>query len=188
MNSQLVNTIQSIYYLEENILKILLEKIEVLEFPARFKLVKTGLAVNKIFFIEKGASRSYYIKDGKEITTWFTFENEFITSFYSFISLEPSNETIELLEDSIIWELRFDDLNRLTIEYPAVNHLYRKVLELNFVRQEKLLNERFSTAKEKYENLITKYPHILQRVPLGYIASYLGITQSTLSRIRHKIS
>jgi CRP-like cAMP-binding protein len=188
MNSQLINTIQSIYYLEENILKILLEKIEIFEFPARFKLIKTGLAVNKIFFIEKGASRSYYLKDGKEITTWFAFENEFITSFYSFISMEPSNETIELLEDSIIWELKFNDLNRLTVEYPAINHLYRKVLELNFVRQEKLLNERFSTAKEKYENLITKYPHILQRVPLGYIASYLGITQSTLSRIRHKIS
>ena len=188
MNSQLINTIQSIYYLEENILKILLEKIEIYEFPARFKLIKTGLAVNKIFFIEKGASRSYYLKDGKEITTWFAFENEFITSFYSFISMEPSNETIELLEDSIIWELKFNDLNRLTVEYPAINHLYRKVLELNFVRQEKLLNERFSTAKGKYENLITKYPHILQRVPLGYIASYLGITQSTLSRIRHKIS
>jgi CRP-like cAMP-binding protein len=188
MNSQLINTIQSIYFLEENMLKILLEKIEMVEFPARFKLIKTGSKVYKIFFIEKGASRSYYFKEGKEITTWFTFENEFITSFYSFISKEPSNETIELLEDSVLWELRFDDLNKLTEEYAAINHLYRKVLELNFVRQEKLLTERFSTAKEKYENLTSNYPQILQRVPLGYIASFLGITQSTLSRIRHKLS
>jgi len=188
MNSQLISTLQSIYYLEESMLKLLLEKIEMVEFPARFKLIKTGSTVHKIFFIEQGASRSYYLNDGKEITTWFTFENEFITSFYSFISREPSNETIELLEDSVLWELRFDDLNKLTEEYPEINHLYRKVLELNFIRQEKLLTERFSSAKDKYENLITNYPQILQRVPLGYIASYLGVTQSTLSRIRHKLS
>jgi len=186
MNNPLINSIQSIYYLDEILLKILLEKMEVYEFPARYKIVKAESVVHMIFFIEKGASRSYFLKDGKEITTWFSFENEFITSFYSFISKEPSNETIELLEDSILWGFRFDDLNKLTEEYPAINHIYRKVLELNFVRQEKLLTERFSSAKEKYENLISTHSHILQRVPLGYIASYLGITQSTLSRIRHK--
>ena len=126
------------------------------------------------------------MREGNEITTWFNFENNFTTSFYSFISNEPSNETIELLEDSVLYGLEFNDLNSLTEEYPEINHLYRKVLELNFVKQEKLLTERYSTAKEKYLNLISKYPVILQRVPLGYIASYLGITQSTLSRIRRK--
>ena len=186
MNSQFINTIQGIYNLEEELLIILQEKIEVVEFPARYKLLKSGVVANQIFFVVKGATRSYYLKDGNEITTWFTFENDFTTSFYSFISNEPSHETIELLEDSILYVLKFDDLNTLTEKYPEINHLYRKVLELNFVRQEKLLTERFSTAKEKYQNLNTKFPGILQRVPLGHIASYLGITQSTLSRIRRK--
>ena len=74
----------------------------------------------------------------------------------------------------------------LTSKHPAINHLYIKVLEQNFVRQEKLLMERFATATEKYQNLVSKYPEILQRVSLGHIASFLGITQSTLSRIRRK--
>ncbi len=186
MNSQFINTIRSIYNVEESILNILQDKIEILEFPARYKLIKSGSVANKIFFVEKGACRSYYLKDGNEITTWFTFENDFTTSFYSFISNEPSHETIELLEDSVLYGLKFNDLNSLTEEYPAINHLYRKVLELNFVRQEKLHTERLATAKEKYQNLIIKFPGILQRVPLGHIASYLGITQSTLSRIRRK--
>lgn len=186
MNSPFVDTILNIHYLEENLLDILIEKTEIIEFPARYKLIKSGFIAKRIFFVEKGAIRSYHLKDGNEIATWFTFENEFITSFYSFISSEPSHETIELLEDSILHALTFDDLNALTIKYPEINHLYRKVLELNFVKQEKKLNERFDSAKDKYQNLMSKYPEILQRVPLGYIASYLGITQSTLSRIRKK--
>ena len=186
MSSQFINTIQNICKLDDNLLKIVKEKIEIVELPTRYKLLKSGSVANEIFFVEKGVCRSYYLKEGNEITTWFTFENDFTTSFYSFISNEPSNETIELLEDSILIVLKFDDLNSLIEKYPAFNQLYRKVLELNFVRQEKLLTERFSTAKEKYENLITKFPGILQRIPLMYIASYLGITQSTLSRIRRK--
>lgn len=186
MSEQFIKRLKSIYTLEEDIFKILIEKVEVLELPARYKLIKSGSVADKIFFIEKGASRSYYLKDGNEITTWFSFENEFTTSFYSFISNEPSNETVELLEDSIVCAFRFDELDALTKKYPAINQLYRKVLELNFIHQEKLLTERFSTAKEKYQNLIAKFPAISQRVPLGHIASYLGITQSTLSRIRRK--
>lgn len=184
MSSPIKQKIQQIYNLEDDLLEKIMFELEQLEYPARFKLIKAGTVANKIFFIEKGACRSYYLKDGKEITTWFAFENEFITSFYSVISTEPSKETIELLEDSVFWALRFESIDRLSKLFPPINHLYRKVLEMNFIIQEKLLNERFSSAKEKYENLIHKFPEILQRVPLGYIASYLGITQSTLSRIR----
>ena len=186
MDSHFIKAIQRVFRLDEDILNIIYDKIEVLEFPARYKLIKSGTVANKIYLIEKGACRSYYLKDDKEITTWFTFEFDFTTSFYSFISNEPSNETIELLEDSIVHALRFEDLNELTSKHPAINHLYRKVLEQNFVRQEKLLMERFATATEKYQNLVSKYPEILQRVSLGHIASFLGITQSTLSRIRRK--
>lgn len=186
MNSPIISAIKNIHYLEEELLDIIVNKTETLEFPSRYKLIKTGSIVQKIFFVEKGAIRSYFLKDGSEMTTWFTFENEFITSFYSFISNEPSHETIELLEDSILCAITFNDLNALTIKYPAINQLYRKVLELNFIKQERKLNERFDSAKKKYQDLISYYPEILQRVPLGYIASYLGITQSTLSRIRRK--
>ena len=183
-NSQFIQTIQRIYYLDEELLHLILEKVEVHEFPARYKLVKQGSLARHIYFVDKGALRSYYFRDGNEVTTWFTFENNFAASFYSFISGEPSFETIELLEDSVLYGLSFNDLNALTQQYPEINHLYRKVLELNFVIQEKKLAERYELAGDRYQDLISNNPHILQRVTLGYIASYLGITQSTLSRIR----
>lgn len=186
MKFKLIEAIQSIYQLDDNLVHLLTEKTEKFEYPARFKIVKSNSIISEIFFIEKGAARSYFYNDGNEITTWFSFENEFVTSFYSFISNQPSHETIELLEDSIIHSINFNDLNTLTLKYPPINHLYRKVLEINFLKQERILSERYYTAKDKYDNLMQKHPEVLQRVPLGYIASYLGINQSTLSRIRKK--
>lgn len=186
MYSNLVNTIQKIYTLDDALLEILLDKIEQYEFPARYKIIKEGAIADKIFLVKKGALRSYYLRNGDEITTWFTFENEFSTSFYSLLSNSPSTEIIELLEDSVLYGLSFKELDKLTEIHPAINHLYRKVLELNFVKQEKKLGEKFGNATEKYADLISNYPEILQRVPLGYVASYLDITQSTLSRIRKK--
>ena len=188
MDSNLKHIIRSIYYLKDELLEILLEKIEQYEFPSRFKLINEGSIANKIFLVKKGALRSYYLKDGNEITTWFTFENEFITSFYSLLTNSPSREIIELLEDSELFALSFKELDKLTKKYPEINHLYRKVLELNFIKQEKKLGEKFGSGTEKYNDLISNYPEILKRVPLGFIASYLDITQSTLSRIRAKQS
>ena len=188
MDSDLKHIILKIFYLEDELLEILLEKVKLSEYPARFKLINEGSIADKIYLVKKGALRSYYLKDGNEVTTWFTFENEFSTSFYSLLSKSPSREVIELLEDSILYELSFSELDRLTNLHPAINHLYRKVLELNFIKQEKKLGEKFGSATEKYEDLIAHYPQILQRIPLGYVASYLDITQSTLSRIRKKQS
>lgn len=186
MHSDLKQTIQKIYFLDDDLIQILLEKVILHEYPARFKLIREGALADRIYLVKKGALRSYYLKDGDEITTWFTFENEFITSFYSILSNTPSREIVELLEDSALYALPFKQLDELTKKYPEINHLYRKVLELNFVKQEKKLGERFGSATEKYIDLISNYPEILQRVPLGHVASYLNITQSTLSRIRAK--
>ena len=102
------------------------------------------------------------------------------------MSKSPSREIIDLLEDCILYGLSFKELDKLTHLHTTINHLYRKILELNFIKQEKKLEEKFGSATEKYADLISNYPEILQRVPLGYVASYLNITQSTLSRIRAK--
>ena len=188
MHTDIMDIIRGIYPLDNELLEILLGKIEICEFPAKYKLVKQGAVPNKIFLVKQGALRSYYLKNGNEITTWFTFENEFITSFYSLLTKSPSSEFIESLEDCVLYALSFDVLNELTEKHPPINHLYRRVLEINFIKQEKKLGEKFGSAGEKYQDLITHYPQILQRVPLGYVASYLDITQSTLSRIRKKQS
>lgn len=188
MLHSLSETIQQIHHLDQKYLDLLFRDVELLEFPARYKIINEGSIPNKIYLVKKGALRSYYLKDGNEVTTWFTFENEFITSFYSLLTNSPSREIVELLEDSVLYGLSFQELDKLTQEYAEINQLYRRVLELNFIKQEKKLGENFGSATDRYEDLIANYPEILKRVPLGYVASYLGITQSTLSRIRKKQS
>lgn len=141
-----------------------------------------------MYFLEKGCVRGYYNLDGKEVTYWFGFEHSFVTSFYSFISRKPAFENIQLIEDCTVLAISYDDLQKLYDKYPEIERLVRIINENYYVRlEERFVAAQFKTAKERYAGLLDFSPHILQRMPLGYIASYLGISQETLSRIRGKI-
>ena len=148
-------------------------------------LIQEGTVCNYLYFLEQGCLRGYYNLDGKEITYWFGFENNFITSFYSFISRKPSVENIQVLEDSTLWGIRFEDLNRLFDFYNDIERLVRIINEQYYIKlEERFMAMQFKTARERYGQLMETAPHILQRISLGQIASYLGISQETLSRIR----
>ncbi|MCW3085846.1 MAG: cyclic nucleotide-binding protein [Bacteroidetes bacterium] len=140
---------------------------------------------NDIFFVEKGLLRGYYFHEGKEITSWFAQENEFATSLYAFVSMKPSFEVIQSLEDSTLIQLSHSALENLYTRFPETERLGRIIMEAYYIKlEERLLNIQFKTAKERYKNFIQSKPSLLQRTSLGQIASYLGITQETLSRIR----
>ena len=157
------------------------------ELPKGSFLITEGKVCNHVYFLEKGCLRGYYNLDGKEISYWFAFENSFVTSFFSFISRQMGMENIQLIEDCTLWALSYDDLQRLYDEHKDIERLGRIMNERYYVElEERFVGNHFKEARERYENLITRSPHILQRVPLGYVASYLGITQETLSRIRNK--
>ncbi|MBN8576730.1 MAG: Crp/Fnr family transcriptional regulator [Cytophagales bacterium] len=161
-----------------------LKKIEI---PKGGFLTTEGKICNCIYFLEKGCLLGYYNLDGKEITYWFAFENNFVTSFFSFISRKPGVENIQLLEDGTLWSITYDELQQLYATHPEIERLGRVMHERYYVMlEERFVANHFKEARERYENLATTTPHILKRVPLGYIASYLGITQETLSRIRSK--
>jgi CRP-like cAMP-binding protein len=150
-------------------------------------LITEGKVCNHIYFLKKGSLRGFYNLDGKEISYWFAFENDFVTSFYSFITRKPSVENIQLIEDSILWGITYDDLQKLYNEHPDIERFGRLTNEHYYVMlEDRFVSNHFKEARERYENLISEAPHIIRRVPLGYIASYLGITQETLSRIRNK--
>lgn len=150
-------------------------------------LLTQGQVCRNLFFLEKGAIRGFYNLDGKEITHWFSFENDFVTSFHSFITGEAAVENIQLMEGSILWTISKETLTSLYNQYHEIERLVRIVYEKYYIRlEERFVNAQFKTASERYENLLLHTPHILERVPLGYIASYLGISQETLSRIRSK--
>jgi CRP-like cAMP-binding protein len=154
-------------------------------FPKNKLLSKEGGVCNDLYFLEQGCLRKFYNLDGKEITYWFGFENNFVTSFYSFISRKPGIENIQLQEDSTLWAINHEALHQLFDKHQDIERMVRVIYEQYYIRlEERIMAMQFKTAKERYENLIFNTPHILKRISLGHIASYLGISQETLSRIR----
>lgn len=155
--------------------------------PSGYKLIRHGEVCSDIYFVVKGALRSYYTQHERQYTNWFAFEHSFVSSFYSVISGQPGYEIIELLEESILLKIPQSTIDQLIRLYPAIGQLYRRILERYYLENEQRLTSlQFATAQEKYDELVQHFPHLLQRVALGHIASYLGITPETLSRIRSR--
>lgn len=149
-------------------------------------LVKEGQYSDKGYFVVKGCFRAYYLKDGKDITDWFAFENDFISSINSFFLGIASPHYIEVLEDSWALEITRDKVQHLRDKYHDFERLTSVIVTKTMLQlQQRVVSLQFETAQQKYDNLTTLNPQIAQRVPLMHIASYLGITLETLSRIRN---
>jgi len=151
-------------------------------------LLTEGKICRHLYFLQDGALRGFYNLDGKEITHWFGFENDFVTSFFSFTTQQPAVENIQLIEPCTLWAISKEAIGKLLKQYHEIETLVRVAYEKYYVRlEERYVNAHFKTAGQLYENLLQQTPHIIERVPLGYIASYLGISQETLSRIRSRL-
>ncbi|GAA0892065.1 Crp/Fnr family transcriptional regulator [Fulvivirga kasyanovii] len=164
----------------------LTESLKVLTFSKPAVLVREGQYADRTYFIVKGCARAYYLKDGKDITDWFAFENDFITAINSFFLDVPSPHFIEILEPGILLELSKDKVEQLSDKYHDFERLTKVVVTKTLLQlQQRVVSIQFETALQKYENLLKIRPDITQRIPLTHIASYLGITLETLSRIRN---
>jgi CRP-like cAMP-binding protein len=151
-------------------------------------LVNQKERCRNLYFIKKGLIRGFYFENGKEITNWFAREQEFATSFYSFITNEQAPETLEALEDCELIQISHYDLQNLYKKFPETERIGRIITENYYLKlEERFLNIQFRTAKERYQNLLTKNPALLQRASLGQIATYLGMSQETLSRTRAEL-
>ncbi|MGL4629649.1 MAG: Crp/Fnr family transcriptional regulator [Leadbetterella sp.] len=143
-----------------------------------------------IGFIVTGTVRIYYLNQNAEETTYgFCQENCLTTSFKSFISQTPSHLILQAIEDTMLLTIDYDSLNLLYKNYPVWQNLGRIITQNEFLLMEQyasILNN--ETAKEKYLRLLKEQPTILQKATIEDIASYLGITRRTLSRIRREIS
>ena len=165
--------------------KILLSAIQKMTFPAKAILQTQGRISNKIYIVEKGVVRTFYYKDGKDITYSIATQNDFAGSMSSFFMQKPSNKFVETLEESELWELEYDKLESLFEVNQELSRIGRLFTNYGISIMEKRFDDMmFYTAKERYDILMHERPEIIQKVPLGMIASYLGITQETLSRIR----
>jgi CRP-like cAMP-binding protein len=149
-------------------------------------LVKEGQLADKTYFIASGSARAFYLKDDKDITDWFAFENNFINSINSFFLHIPSPHFIEVLEPSILLEISRENIDLLSDKYQEFDRLGKIALTKTLLQlQQRVVSIQFETAQQKYENILKIRPDITQRVALTHIASYLGITLETLSRIRN---
>ena len=149
------------------------------------KILIQGNKANYLYFIKKGVLHNYYYHGGKQISSWFYAENQFITSWHSFYAQKQSFEEIECLEDCVLYKISYANYQKLIANFPAFGNFARLLAEemLTFI-DEFSKGWSFLTAKQKYDSLLAFFPDIELRVKLGYIASFLGISQETLSRIR----
>ena len=154
-------------------------------FPKNHHLHREGAICNHLYLVKRGMVRSYYHKDGKDITAHFAAEGEVITAIDSFIQRKSSRYNLELLEASALTLISHQGLATLLEENPQYEREARAFLEQIYIElAERVEDLLFHNAKDRYRKLIENRPSLLQKVSLSHIASYLGITQETLSRIR----
>ena len=152
-------------------------------------LLKAGEVCEHIYFIKKGAVRGF-IKDGtKDITTWITAENEVVSSISSLDIREPAQENMQAIENCEMLALTYADFQDLYVKFPEFNIVARKLLQKYYQDAERrAFIARVTNAEKKYQLFLIRYGHLANRIPLKYIASFLGITLETLSRVRKRLS
>jgi CRP-like cAMP-binding protein len=169
------------------------EEIVTIFKPIRIKrydhYVKEGQIESRIAYIARGIFRFYNLKNGDEITSDFSFHNSFLTSYISLITRQPSAISVQALENSDILVIDYKTLLKKYDESHNYERIGRLIAEQTFISSSiHLLSFLNDSAEERYSNLIKKDPRLVQHIPLHYIASYLGISAETLSRIRKKLS
>jgi CRP-like cAMP-binding protein len=148
-------------------------------------LVTPGCRCPGIYYIQHGLLRGYYLNDGKEITNWLATEGELATSLQAFITGANAQEGIEALEDCALTVLSRSALQELYATFPEMERMGRVLTENYYIRLEnRVISLQFASAQHRFDQLMARNSSLFYRAPLGYIASYLGMTQETLSRIR----
>lgn len=183
--NKFIHFLQTFSHLSQEAIAAVEQKLNYHSLPKNHELVSDTSKCNSIYFIEQGVARQLYYKESKEITDWFGFEGSVIGPVVRGYQPKNGPYSIQLLENTKLISIHFDDLQALFDRFHEIERVGR-ILAVHaiVVLQKRLDSIQFETAAERYENLLKEYPAITQRVPLGYIASYLGITQVTLSRIR----
>lgn len=165
----------------------LLSICSVIQVARNVDLQPIGATCRTIYFIHSGLARVYYKRDGIDITENFSFQNQIVVRVESLFSGQPSRKGIQILEDSELIAIDASRLLQLYDQYPDLERLFRKVFEASYVETIRRIESfQFYGAEERYRRLLETQPEIIQRVPLKYIASYLGITPGSLSRIRNQ--
>lgn len=173
------------YPVSEESLDLLKDCFKQQIFPANTVIVQAGRLDKLVYFIEKGMTRSYILHDGKEITTWFSMEGDVTCGSWDLYWNKAGFEYVETVEETTAYTVSIETLNDLYGSRIDIANWMRVLQQENFLRLQDTHIRRLNlSAKERYEYFIKEYPDISNRANLGHIASFLGIAQPSLSRIR----
>lgn len=177
------------HVLPEDSLALLCRSMELVHYPKGHHVLEIGKIERDVYFISKGIVRAFTLVDGKEVTFWVGKEGATIVSMMGYVRNEPGYETMELMEDSVLYVIKRDELQGLYNEDIHIANWGRRFAETELLDAEvRVITLLLATATERYRDLLDNQSDLLQRLPLECIASYLGITQVSLSRIRASIA
>ena len=184
----ILEILNRIYTMPELSATKLAERSATVSYPKGHRILRAGKTEPNVYFLRRGIARAYMPVKGRDVTFWIGQEGDAIVSLKSYVDNAPGYETVELMEDSDLYVLSRRELDGLFREDVHVANWGRKFAESEFLKTEqRLISLLFTTATERYTELIKGNPGLLQRIPLESLASYLGITPVSLSRIRARI-
>jgi len=163
------------------------DMFHVKEVPAKTTLLQEGEISTNLYFIKKGCLRMWFNNDGKDITFQFFFEGQAVSSFESFFGKQPSIFNLETIESSQVNVITKEGLDEIFERFPILKDGFRQILLQRLSDYGRLFLSRIrDNPQKRYEDLLIQHPEIIRRIPQHYIASYLGITPISLSRIRNR--
>lgn len=169
-------------------LEAILEYFEIRSIKKKTNLVLAGKTAMELYYIQQGCLRLFYNKDREDISAYFFTENMFAGAYDSFITRKPSRHSIETIEDCQIFVISYAKFQKLFIDHPMMNAIMRKILEERFVALHELFTSQIlDSPEERYIKLQTNNPDLLNRIPQHQIATFIGVTPVSLSRIRNRI-
>lgn len=177
----LFNTRQRLSAASKEALTLLVREIE---FQKGEIIQKTGSTCRTIYFVKEGIARIFYYQDGDDITEYFAFSGDIIIRAESLFTGQPTHKGIESLSKTVLYAIDAYELEKLYDKYHEIERMFRIIYQTAFVRYVRRSESlQLKTARERYEDLVNT-TDIVSQIALKHIASYLGITQVSLSRIR----
>jgi len=155
------------------------------KFSKKEMILEAAKSSETVYFVSQGLVRIFYVKEGKEITNWFIQENMMFAATYSILTGDANYNNYEALEDTYVLKIQYSVLESFYVKYHSLEYMGRKMIETYYSAfMKKTFDVLFLSAEERYNLFMKEHADLLNRIPLRHIASYLGITQETLSRLR----
>lgn len=185
-HSIFINHLKSYGHISEAAEKDLFSKINPIHCVKGHHIIKEGQIESSFFIVQSGMVRSYYHRNERETTIWFAYEGQSAVACSSLFDNRPSLETVECVEECDLIGIPNRELRELYNKHQCMNTIGRKIVESYYsILEYRIYSLQVMSATERYKKLMEAEPEIIRRAPLGNIASFLGISQETLSRIRH---